>query len=219
MPKSRLATKLDAIQRSITPMLKSRDFRVTGRTYNRLTADGLTQVVNLQMGSFDPPGTTYIPGLRDNLYGLFTVNLGVYVPEVAGFHGGGEAKSFVREYHCCLRARLGELGPEHADFWWSIDAGSVASDELLVRLKRDAFPYFERYESRTQIVSELEGHTENYSSGGPPRITCAIILARRGERERARVLLAEQANEPGNPGHSAYVRELAERIGVGQLDG
>ena len=45
------------------------------------------------MGSFDPPGTTHIPGLRENLYGRFTVNLGVYVPEVARNHGGGEAKS------------------------------------------------------------------------------------------------------------------------------
>ena len=45
-------------------------------------------------------------------------NLGVYVPEVAKYHGGGEAKSVVRECNCCVRARIGGLGPEHTDLWW-----------------------------------------------------------------------------------------------------
>ena len=37
---------------------------------------------------FDPPGTVYVPGLTQDLYGKFTVNLGVYVPEVAEYQGG-----------------------------------------------------------------------------------------------------------------------------------
>lgn len=82
-----------------------------------MTEDGLTQVVNLQMGASYPPGTVFIPGLRENLHGLFTVNLGVYVPEVARQHGGGEAKSWVQEYHCCVRARLGELCGDGKEVW------------------------------------------------------------------------------------------------------
>ena len=83
MPKSDFAVTLDSIQEQLTPLLKNRRFRVRGRTFNRITTDGLTQVLNVQMGSFDPPGTTYHPGLRENLYGWFTINLGIYVPEVA----------------------------------------------------------------------------------------------------------------------------------------
>src|SRR5882762_9371836 len=102
MPKSDLVNQMDEIQAKLRPLLKDEGYRVRGRTFNRTTHDGLTQVLNFQMGSFDPPGTTYIPGLRENLYGKFTVNLGVYVPEVALYHGGSEARSFVREHNCCI---------------------------------------------------------------------------------------------------------------------
>jgi hypothetical protein len=47
----------------------------------------------------------------------------------------------------------------------------------------------------------------------------AIILAERGEKDRARELLARQVLETRNPGHPAYVRRLAERLAVGALDG
>jgi len=75
MPKSDLVNQMDEIQAKLRPLLKDEGYRVRGRTFNRTTHDGLTQVLNFQMGSFDPPGTTYIPGLRENLYGKFTVNL------------------------------------------------------------------------------------------------------------------------------------------------
>ena len=61
-----------------------------------------------QMGAFDPPGTTYIPGLRENLYGLFTINLGVYVPDVYKFQVGSEVKKFCSGkpllHSCTLRS-------------------------------------------------------------------------------------------------------------------
>lgn len=47
----------------------------------------------------------------------------------------------------------------------------------------------------------------------------AIILAERGQKARARELLAQQMLEARNPGHSAYVRELASKLAVGSLDG
>jgi Domain of unknown function (DUF4304) len=217
--KSETAARLDDLQSALRPFLKDKGFTVRGRTFNRITEDGLTQVVNLQMGSFDPPGTIPIPGLRENLYGRFTVNLGVYVPEVARYHGGGEARSYVQEYHCCVRARLGELGPEHADVWWEILSDGALADEMRLRLDRDALPFLARFQSRDAILREWGGAGSTASgSAGPPRIHCAIILAVRGRMEDARMLLAEQARETRNPGHPAYVRALAEKLGVGNPD-
>ena len=109
MAKSKYAKAVDHIQAALRPFLKERGFRVRGRSFNRLTEDQLIQVVKIQMGPSDPPGTTYIPGLRENLHGLFTINLGVYVPEVARNHIMGEAKSWVQEGHCCVRARMGGM--------------------------------------------------------------------------------------------------------------
>src|SRR6185295_5952858 len=118
MAKSAHAQAVDDIQRALNPYLREKGFARRGRAFNRVTEDGLTQVVSIQMGASDPPGTTHIPGLRDNLHGLFTVNLGVYVPEVARHHGGGEARSWMQEYQCCVRARLGEASGAMHDIWW-----------------------------------------------------------------------------------------------------
>ena len=219
MPKSELAQALDRIQKSLALELKTRQFKVRGRTFNRQSADGLTQVINIQMGSFDPPGTTYHPGLRENLYGRFTVNLGVYVPEVAADRRVGPTKSWVQEPVCCIRTRLGNLGTEEADLWWSINAETPVVEDLLPRIRHDAMFFFARYESRDLILSELRGRSENTGAGSnPPRIICAIILATRGDLSAARQLLSDQARETRNPGHPAYVRGLAARLGLGALD-
>ena len=64
MAKSTHAQAVDDIQNALRPSLKERGFMVRGRTFNRTTEGGLTQVVNIQMGASDPPGTSHIPGFR-----------------------------------------------------------------------------------------------------------------------------------------------------------
>ena len=82
MAKTETAKWMDELQAKLRPFLKDQGFRMRARTCNRETAEGLTHVINFQMGRFDPPGAPEIPGLRDNLYGMFTVNVGVCVPEI-----------------------------------------------------------------------------------------------------------------------------------------
>jgi len=217
MIKSDFAKQMDQIQTALRPLLKREGYRVRGRTFNRTTPDGLVQVIALQMGSFDPPGTTYIPGLRDNLYGKFAVNLGVYVPEVAQYHEGGEARAFVQEYNCCVRARLRTTEPVK-DIWWMVRATDDVTSDVANELRNQGFSFLERFESRDKILHELRGLTEN-TFLNPPRIVCAIILAKRGEVEEARSLLRAQARETRNPHHPEYVRGLAQRLGLGNLDG
>ena len=218
MAKSNYVEAVDQIQGALRLFLKENGFKVRGRTFNRTTEDGLTQVANIQMGASDPPGTTYVPGLRENLHGLFTINLGVYVPEVARYHGGGEAKSWVQDYHCCVRARLGETCGEKKDIWWHARFDDAIVTDLRRRLETGGLSFFERYSSRDNILSEWSNRSENMGTSGPPRIVMAIILAERGEKARARELLAQQALETRNPGHPEYVRKLAERLKLGQLD-
>lgn len=215
--KSDPAKTLDELQAKLRPALKECGFRARGRAFNRMTSDELTEVVQLQMGRFDPPGTTYVPGLRENLYGKFTVNLGVFVPEVAEQYGGGASKSFVQEYHCCIRTRMPLLGPEHRDVWWDVRTDEALAQELLQRITRDAIPFFRNFETRDAILEQWLGVPKSPYAITPPRIVCAIILAKRGQSEDARVLLAAQAKETLNPGHPAYVRGLADKLGLGDL--
>jgi hypothetical protein len=212
--KSSESAHVDEVVAAISRSLKPRGFRKHSRTFNRTTGDGLVQVLHLQMGPFDPPGTTYHPGLRENLYGRFTVNLGVYVPEVAEYHLARLPKGFVREYHCSVRNRLGPLGPERQDIWWLNSAVEQVVPEILERLERDGLPYLQRHESRDAILREWTGKSDIQGLGDPPRIALAIILVGRGDLDRARHLLEAQAQETRNPGHPAYVRSLADRLGI-----
>jgi hypothetical protein len=216
--KSTYASAVDDIQAALRPFLKDRGFKVRGRTFNRPTEDGLTQVVTLQMGASDPPGTTYIPGLRGNLHGLFTVNLGVYIPEVARHHGGGEAKSWVQEYQCCVRARLGEASGAEQDIWWRARSDGAVIDDVRCRLELGGLPFLDRFSTREKVLAEWHDRSEHMGASSPPRIVMAIIFAERGQSGRARELLARQVRETRNPGHPDYVRKLARRLELGSLD-
>ena len=143
---------LGQLQRAIGADLKALRFKVRVRTFNRLTDDGLTQVINLQSGPFPPPGTVTIPDLREDLYGRFTVNLGVYVPEVGLYTL--PARTFVTESYCCIRARLGHLGPEQADLWWEIRSDAGTAHDVSRRLQIYGMPFLERFGSRDRILSE-----------------------------------------------------------------
>jgi len=213
MTKSALAITMDELQARLNPLLRQWEFRKYGRTHNRTTADGLTHVIRFQMAAFDPPGTTYIPGIRKNLYGRFTVNLGVYAPEVARYHGGGEAKSVVHDYNCCIRTRLGRTAEKEA--WWEVSLSQPLITEMLDRLQNEAFPFFQRFEYRDQIINEFRNTKDNTPLMAVPRIVCAIILLNRGNRDEARRLLAAQASDHSrNPRHPAYVMDLARRLGI-----
>jgi hypothetical protein len=217
MGASEFVTAVDAIQAALKPVLKAHGYKVRGRTFNRVTEDGLTQVINVQLGPPDLPGTVYIPGLTRNLHGLFTLNLGVYVPEVAAWTSSGPPRAWVQEYYCCIRDRLGHVSGAQTDAWWHAYASQEVIDDIRMRLAVFGLPFLARFATRDLILAELHGKGENLAHCSVPRIVSAIILAERRETTAARALLALQTGETRNPGHPAYVRALAERMGLGDL--
>lgn len=196
---------MDDVQAQLRPFLEERGYRWRVRTGNRKTGDGLIHVLNFQMG-------------QRSLQGKFTVNVGVYVPEVARAHFGSDTPSFIHEPTCCIRRRLGSLGPEQRDLWWKLPLGWFGISGLKRRLERDALPFLARFETRDFILQELTPLKGNIGGGMPNRIVCAILLAHRGETEAARSMLAAQIREVANPGHAAHVRELSERLGLGLIE-
>ena len=217
MASSEFVKAVDFIQSSLRPLLKAHGYKMRGRTFNRITENGLTQVVNLQMGASDPPGTTYIPGLRENLYGLFTINLGVYIPEVAALQGGGKAKAWVQDYHCSIRERLGPVSSSEKDVWWHARGDLAIVHDIQSCLVDFGIPFLERFSTRDLVLAELKGHGANLQYCSVPRIVSAIILAERKETDQARALLSEQTQETHNPRHPEYVRDLAKRMGLGSI--
>ncbi|MFT4047673.1 MAG: DUF4304 domain-containing protein [Solimonas sp.] len=209
--------EVDGIQRVLKGALKEHGFKSRGRTFNRETSDGLTQVINLQMGSFDPPGTTYIPSLRENLHGLFTVNLGIYIPEVADLHGGGPAKSWVQDYNCAIRSRLGPAIGSNQDLWWHARNDAQVVADVQSMLLTYGLLFLDRFESRDKVLADLAGHGKNLEYCLVPRIISAIILTKRGQVSEARELMTAQTGETLNRNHPAYVRKLAVKMGLGEI--
>ncbi len=218
MPKSPHALAVDRIQAELRPFLADQGFRVRGRTFNRTTQDGLTQVVNIQMGPSDPPGTTYIPWLRPKLHGLFTVNLGVHVSEVHRELFEAPPTSWVREYDCCVRSRLGADPETDQDVWWHARSEPDVVEDVRNLLEKSGIPWLQRFATRDCILHEWKDRAENLGAGHPPRLVLAVILNERGEKDRARAFLAAQAQEADVSGHRSYVHGLAKRLGLWPLE-
>src|SRR6266581_2899945 len=118
-----------------------------------------------------------------------------------------------------VRARLGELVGEGKDVWWRARADEEVVDNVHLCLERFGLPFLDRFATRDRILAQWDRRLDSVAASSPARIVVAIILATRGQRERARELLREQMLESRNPGHPEYVRRLAESLSLGSLDG
>jgi hypothetical protein len=55
-------------------------------------------------------------------------------------------------------------------------------------------------------------------ASNPPRIVMAIIFACKGDKEKARELLARQILNNPDHGHPEFVRKLADKLSLGDLN-
>src|SRR3712207_1951027 len=99
------AKAMSAVVSQLHPVLKRNGFRKRRHTFNREPEDGLVQVVNFQMGAHQVGEPVEVPGLRADLYGRFTVNLGVFLRDVHDLLAEFDVPAFVSEYHCEIRRR------------------------------------------------------------------------------------------------------------------
>jgi len=209
--KSKYVVALDTIQAKVHGFLKPRGFRKKGRTFNREAPEkGIFQVIHFQSGPF-PIGENYeIPGFRENLYGKFTVNIGVLVKELYESEVWRKRTDFYQEMHCNARTRLPVL-LQGKDVWWSLDGNLDAiTDEVVLGLNSIGFEYFEMYDTREKFI-------ENFGKfkDAPPRAKLDVALVvMHQDRIAGETLLKEYFADIAQKGHKEYVRGLAERLGV-----
>jgi len=196
--------------------LRKLGMRKRGGTFNRaVDPDGIVHVINFQMGAFNPPGTAEIPGLRPDLYGQFTVNLGVWLPDIAetGFDPPkGPARTFVHDYNCQIRARIGKLLPERIDTWWQLDLPAQQLTDIVTTALTDyGFPWLARFTAWDAIVAQLEAvpASPNWFMS-PPRLIAMKMRLARGQHAQAERDFAEHVDAcRRNPPHPAHLQELA----------
>ena len=144
--------KLDEISKSIHPILKEKGFKKRGRTFNKDLENGLIQVVNFQMSKF------YNHYERE-----FTVNLGVFIKEIYDLQY--DKKTFIQEYDCRYRNRLGNIDNE-TDVWWNLNIKDSYNikNEIKELIKDKGFNWFEKLSSRDKIIKSLEKENKSYKS-------------------------------------------------------
>jgi hypothetical protein len=219
MDKSVYVQRLDQVQAQAAGQLKPLGFRRSGRTFNRQAPSGFVQVVNFQMGQY-PVGDSYeLPPMRINLYGKFTVNLGVYVPEVAELYGPQPRGKVVQHYDCQLRARLGDFIAPRQDRWWPLDSDWVQSaPEVLRYLLGEGLGFLERFSTQKAISQNWVAYADRLGLAANARIVAAVLAHDSGSTTEARRLLKEQYERSLHiPAHLGFLEGLSERLTLGPL--
>lgn len=223
--KSAVVQRLDLIQKELVKLLKPLGFRRKGRTLSRLVDTDMLQLIALQAGPFEigaplPPEAAH---LRPNFYGKFTVNLGVFVPEMfERANPGYSPRGVISDAHCSIRTRLSHI-TSHEDYWWSLDEEpEVLIDEIGSLLIGVGIPFLERFSSRDLIVRDwVDFNEQELCLSGVPRLDVAMIHWKRGDFGAAKILFethyAEYLKDPRNLGHGPYVKELALTLGLGEI--
>ncbi|QIH34135.1 DUF4304 domain-containing protein [Sphingobacterium sp. DR205] len=206
-------TQLDIVEKDIYAKLKPVGFKKNGRTFNRRLDDGIIQVINLQSGQY-PIGQGYeIPGLRENLYGKFVVNLGVCIESLYKFQSPTENKKYYKEYDCQIRDRLGTLLTGQ-DYWWTItDDNNKITQEIIEGIETIAFKWFSGLETKEKIISN-NGHLP-YDATPRAKLDIALIVWFDDKAKGSKLFKDYYHSiQPAKSAHKEYVRDLAKELKI-----
>jgi len=215
MAKSEYAKKLDLIQTEVHKDLKIIGFRKQGRTFNRSLGSGLIHVINFQMGRHPVGNHKEIPPFRLNLYGKFTVNLGVYIPEIYRLLWNKDVPKFVDHGDCEIEKRIGELVPPYKSLWWDLNKNTKRlSKKALTVIVKYGLPYLNQFNSHNDIIQEW--YEQGEETGLPPRagLSISILLFNNGDHEQARNLLLQEYSRNYDHPYAGFVVDIAQKLGI-----
>ncbi len=203
---------------AVAPILKTAGFRKRRYGFNCSRDDGVVQVVHFQMGSKLPPGASAVPPFRMDMYGKFTINLGVYMPALARQLLLPMPKGWINQYDCHLRQRIGMLFADPADTWWSLADADLAAEVAREAVSHFALPWLESVSTVDDIHRRYlthGGHAVGLGVGAPLQI--ALLYIDRGEIDVAEHILRDFLAGDLTVPHRRHVAELLPRYGLGYL--
>ena len=169
---SDIAKRIDSIvQERLAPLLKKNGFKKKARNFYREYSDRV-EVINVQASQWN-----------EGNEGKFTINVGVYYPEISKIIEAPPVTGEPKEYDCTVRERIGLLTPENKDQWWQID-GSVndleISENVANQVEKICLPWFSK-------MSDLE-NVKNHVVKNMAFVAAGIALFQ-GNREEASDLI------------------------------
>ena len=157
---SEIAKRIDTIiKEGLAPLLKNSGFKKKARNFYR-EFENRIEVINVQASQWN-----------EGNEGQFTINVGVYYPDISEITDAPPVKGMPKEYDCTVRERIGLLTPENQDKWWKVD-GSVNDQEIAenvaYKVKELCLPWLSE-------MSDLE-KVKNYITNKLPFVAAGIAL-------------------------------------------
>ena len=178
---SEIAKTIDEmIRNSLAPKLKASGFKKKARNF-LLEQQDHTKVVNVQASQWN-----------EGSEGSFTINLGIYFPEVADAIDWFPVKNHPKICDCTINKRIGVLMPGGCDSWWEIsndtDARTV-QESILESWIQYGEPWISHVSDISKAKSELIKQKQYFQAAG-------IALVQNDRAEAKRLLEKELKNRP-----------------------
>jgi hypothetical protein len=165
------------------------------------------------MGQY-PVGDYVVPGLRENLYGKFAVNLGVTLPCVSAFEHPAQTKKVFQEYDCRIRKRLSRMLAGREQEWWQIEEVDRTGTEIATLLEKEGVPFLEQFSSYRDVLTYFECRgILPFMTDARSAVDAALIHHYLGSLEQCAWLLEEaKRRAPEHKGFREYVSSLQTRL-------
>jgi len=198
------ARKLNIIVNLVGQELRPLNYQKSNRLFNRFQPDGIIHVIDFQMGLN-----------WSILWGKFTVEIGVFLPEVFSALYERKVARFARSLDCIERKRLGALGKEGKDHWWDLtgDLDQIGNDisKLLVGYGER---YLSQYNSRLEFISKWEQKRWHSELSQHDVLALAIIYSYLGKIKQANELLTVEFGNQYKTAFLVYARNVVTPLGL-----
>jgi hypothetical protein len=174
MDRSSKAVISQVLADSVTPLLKRHGFDRRGRTYDR-AKDGRRELIDVEPHNCNRYG------------GSFTINLGVFIPEVDSILSLYPLQAPPQEHECHIRCRIGGVGPDGrmrddkgagaGRGWWEFDAATdlpAVGADVRQRIEHNALGFFDNLSNRAGILAWLRQHPTPALIPGRHRVVLAV---------------------------------------------
>lgn len=155
---SEIAKRIDAIiKEGLAPLLKKEGFKKKARNFYR-EHENRIELINIQASKWN-----------EGKEGQFTVNVGVYYPEIAKVTDALPVNGMPKEYDCTIRERIGLLSQENKDTWWEINSSSndaEVSENVANQVKELCLPWLENMSNLDEVKSYIAKNNRAFVAAG-----------------------------------------------------
>jgi hypothetical protein len=173
---SEIAKRIDAIiKEGLAPLLKKEGFKKKARNFYREHKNRI-ELINIQASKWN-----------EGNEGQFTVNVGVYYPDIAKVTDALPVNGIPKEYDCTIRERIGFLKPDKKDAWWKINSSSndaEVSENVANQVKELCLPWLDKMSNLDEVKSYIAKNNRAFVAAG--------IALLQGNRDEASLYI-EQA--------------------------